>query len=505
MLKAIIFDLGGTIIEQEEDSDSPLDKKQLKPLSYAYETLSILKEHFKLALITNTYQSNAESVRTALEKIGFYGFFKIIVTSVDTGIRKPDPKIFSIALRKLHVLPQQAIMVGNDPIEDVNGAKKLGMKTVLLWGSEPIPANVKSDYLIHSLRELPHVVKESETRTAEDAGAVSSSFEKNGKWEEAQEEYLRLAHSSIDVNEYEKAAKYFMKAAVCGERSEKWRSIGNIWLQCAQALEGSSTQPPGTFNDFDEARHFFPTFNPNLWNKLSDMRRKGRAYRNAGYHFEEAHSNQSAYNQYLKSGEAFEKDEDWDEASRSYYMAIISFIKRHGELDNNQLQLLENANDHLLKLDRHKYLKRLQLYYRMIRAELLAKGNEDQADKVLCKELDISREFSRINRQPLSWLGYMWWKTSSRYGTSFLLWSMWVFLLVFVIFPVLYWTFAPILFAAQVEGFDVICLSLSTFTVFGEQNVSLTPLGRIVSYTELLTGFIMLGLLISMIARKVLR
>lgn len=67
-----------------------------------------------------------------LSRLGFDGFFDIVVSSSAVGVEKPHPKIFLYALRALGVEPSEALHVGDSPIEDVEGAMAAGMRAVLL-------------------------------------------------------------------------------------------------------------------------------------------------------------------------------------------------------------------------------------------------------------------------------------------------------------------------------------------------------------------------------------
>lgn len=77
----------------------------------------------KLGLISNGKSPFQERNFQALN---IAEFFEIILVSEKIGLRKPDPAIFHMALAELNVLPEQALFVGDDPIADVEGARKLG-------------------------------------------------------------------------------------------------------------------------------------------------------------------------------------------------------------------------------------------------------------------------------------------------------------------------------------------------------------------------------------------
>ena len=48
------------------------------------------------------------------------------------GLVKPDPRIFHLALGRLGIAPEQAVMVGDSPSADVAGARAAGARAALL-------------------------------------------------------------------------------------------------------------------------------------------------------------------------------------------------------------------------------------------------------------------------------------------------------------------------------------------------------------------------------------
>lgn len=58
-------------------------------------------------------------------------YFDDLVFSTDVGLRKPNPKIFKIALSNLNSRPEDAIFVGNSLQADIKGAKNVGMIGIL--------------------------------------------------------------------------------------------------------------------------------------------------------------------------------------------------------------------------------------------------------------------------------------------------------------------------------------------------------------------------------------
>ncbi len=88
------------------------------------------KEQCKVALISNF--THAPVIYKSLRKMGISEFFDVVVVSEEVGWRKPSAKIFQTALNKLQIESFDAVYIGDSPIEDIKGAKEVGLKTVFV-------------------------------------------------------------------------------------------------------------------------------------------------------------------------------------------------------------------------------------------------------------------------------------------------------------------------------------------------------------------------------------
>jgi len=84
--------------------------------------------------------------------LGLNQFFSRIIMSTHLGFRKPDPRIFMVACTLLEISPLEAVYIGNDPETDVGGAKRAGMKAILLdRESENTNTEPKPDFYANNL------------------------------------------------------------------------------------------------------------------------------------------------------------------------------------------------------------------------------------------------------------------------------------------------------------------------------------------------------------------
>lgn len=61
--------------------------------------------------------------------LGLHNFFDNVITSDDTGVKKPDPAPFRKALQVLGTGPKETLMVGDWADRDMVGANKVGIRT----------------------------------------------------------------------------------------------------------------------------------------------------------------------------------------------------------------------------------------------------------------------------------------------------------------------------------------------------------------------------------------
>jgi putative hydrolase of the HAD superfamily len=87
------------------------------------------------------------------------GLIEVAVSSSDHGYMKPHPNIFRAALRLMDVPPAAAVMVGDSVGHDVEGARRAGMRGVLLARGGCRPAVSDDVHVIRTLRELPPMLQ----------------------------------------------------------------------------------------------------------------------------------------------------------------------------------------------------------------------------------------------------------------------------------------------------------------------------------------------------------
>jgi putative hydrolase of the HAD superfamily len=104
-----------------------------------------------IGLISNTQRCLA-SFQSHFE---LEGLFTVAVSSAAHGYMKPHPSIFRAALGQAGTAAPESVMVGDSLAHDIAGARRLGMRAVLVSRSGLPPACPTDVPVISTLRDLP--------------------------------------------------------------------------------------------------------------------------------------------------------------------------------------------------------------------------------------------------------------------------------------------------------------------------------------------------------------
>ncbi len=120
------------------------------------ETLSKLGA-YKKAVISNKRESLSKRV---LEGVGLSGFFDIILGSDSVPEKKPSPVPILEILKRLGVSRDETVITGDSNF-DVEAGKAAGIKTIAVtYGYRSREVLKDADYMIDSFEELLSVIKE---------------------------------------------------------------------------------------------------------------------------------------------------------------------------------------------------------------------------------------------------------------------------------------------------------------------------------------------------------
>jgi putative hydrolase of the HAD superfamily len=110
-----------------------------------------------LALVTD---AQSEYARGELHKVGLLGYFDPIIVSGDHGYRKPDQRLFQLALDGMAVAAEETLYVGNDRYRDIYGAREAGLTTVMFDSDQGTKAyqDCMPGYTITDFRDLLQIL-----------------------------------------------------------------------------------------------------------------------------------------------------------------------------------------------------------------------------------------------------------------------------------------------------------------------------------------------------------
>ncbi len=120
--------------------------------------IELIKMGIKLAVVSDAPSREAWM---RLYYLNLHHVFDPVLTFDDTGVRKPSPKPFQMALDYLKVKPEEALMIGDWPERDVVGAKQIGIKTIFArYGDTFGTLDSGADWDINDIYEVVDIVKE---------------------------------------------------------------------------------------------------------------------------------------------------------------------------------------------------------------------------------------------------------------------------------------------------------------------------------------------------------
>lgn len=122
--------------------------------------LEKLAAKYPMVLVSNFYGN----IETVLKDFGIDGLFKKVIESAVVGVRKPDPKIFTLGVEALGVKPEEVLVVGDSYSKDIEPALKAGCHAVWIKGLQWSPEEEARNYIptITDLTQLRPILAENE-------------------------------------------------------------------------------------------------------------------------------------------------------------------------------------------------------------------------------------------------------------------------------------------------------------------------------------------------------
>lgn len=118
----------------------------------ALAVLETLAGRHRLGALTN---GNADVTRLGLDR-----FFSFAFCAADVGAAKPAPQIFRAALNHTGVAASQMIHIGDNPVDDIQGAAELGIATIWVnLNDAAYPAGPVANSVVQQLAAIPRAIE----------------------------------------------------------------------------------------------------------------------------------------------------------------------------------------------------------------------------------------------------------------------------------------------------------------------------------------------------------
>ncbi len=130
-------------------SDSPV----YKVFEDSIPALEALKERGVRMIVVSNWDV---SLHLVLESFNLAGYFERIFASLEWGPEKPDPALFSIVEWEMSLSPREFLHVGDNPLDDFQGARGADWHAALIDRSLPSRDGIR----LSSLTQVPELLAE---------------------------------------------------------------------------------------------------------------------------------------------------------------------------------------------------------------------------------------------------------------------------------------------------------------------------------------------------------
>jgi len=108
----------------------------------------------RLGIVSDTGLTVGRVMRRILDRHGILPYFSGFAFSDEVGVTKPHRRAFRSVLEQLGLRPEEAAHVGDLPQTDIQGAKEIGMRAILITGVSQQQDNGNADAVVEDFAEL---------------------------------------------------------------------------------------------------------------------------------------------------------------------------------------------------------------------------------------------------------------------------------------------------------------------------------------------------------------
>jgi len=159
MLRELGFEADPLHLAQHRESQWRLHGRDFRLRDGVVDTLTELRARgLRLGVVSNIDEDQLAHLG---ELAGLKRYFDWLLSSEEAGSCKPDGAIFAEALRRAGCAPAEALFVGDSLAQDIAGANRAGLRSVLLWhrpDRELPEAGIRPKHVIHAIGDLLELV-----------------------------------------------------------------------------------------------------------------------------------------------------------------------------------------------------------------------------------------------------------------------------------------------------------------------------------------------------------
>jgi HAD superfamily hydrolase (TIGR01549 family) len=157
---AMLRELGGGVdpehLERYRELQWRLHQRDFQLREGVVETLTELRRRgLRLGIVSNI---DVDQLRHLGELAGLERHFDWLLSSEEAGSCKPDGGIFTEALRRAQCEAREALFVGDSLPQDIAGANRAGLRSVLLWHRGDRQPSFDVAKPTHVIRRIPEVL-----------------------------------------------------------------------------------------------------------------------------------------------------------------------------------------------------------------------------------------------------------------------------------------------------------------------------------------------------------
>jgi HAD superfamily hydrolase (TIGR01549 family) len=134
--------LQGRVDAAELRAQLPYPAELEQPYPDVDTVLSALGARYRLGIIANQTAGSSER----LADHGLRDHFEVFLASAETGVAKPEPAIFHLALGQAGCSPENAVMIGDRIDNDIGPANSLGFRTVRVRQGVHVAQSPRHDF-----------------------------------------------------------------------------------------------------------------------------------------------------------------------------------------------------------------------------------------------------------------------------------------------------------------------------------------------------------------------